>query len=306
MRQLLRYEPSIRITRSADLLAFAAALEAEAVRRYGELADLMRRRGMPAVAATFRALAEEERDHVDGVAAWARSLDQPPPDPRAFTWALPREIAESWDDLTDRTEVTPYQALAVAVLNEMRAFAVYSHIAAGTADDAMRRNAETLAAEELGHAALLRRERRRAFHAGRCAGRHGPRVPAGRVDTGSFRTQLATLAADAAAAHRAIAATLEILGDGESAALLHAVAADEAALAGSTPAPRTIPVAGSSSALLRAALAPSERLSEAMGDAAMRAEEEAVLDEAQRVQEIAIRHLARLSARLVALERRGA
>lgn len=301
MRQLLRYEPPIRITTSADLLAFAAALEAEAVRRYGDLADLMRRRGMPAVAATFRVLAEEERDHVNGVSAWARSLDQPPPDPLAFTWALPREIAESWDDLTDRTEVTPYQALAVAVLNEMRAFAVYSYIAAGTTDDSMRGNAETLAAEELGHAALLRRERRRAFH----AGRHGPPEPAGRADAGSFRTQLATLAAAAAARHRAIAATLEILGDGESAALLHAVAADEAALAGSTPAPLGPPAMGSSSVLLRAALGPSERLSEAMGDAAMRAEEEAVLEEAQRVQGIAIRHLARLSARLAAVERRA-
>lgn len=300
MRTLLRYEPSVRPSTPDELLAVAAALEGEAVRRYGQLADLMQRRGLPGAAATFRALAEEERDHADGVAAWARSLDQPPPDPQAFTWALPREIAESWDDLTDRTRVTPYQAVAVAVFNEMRAFAFYSYIAAAAADERLRRDAEKLAAEELGHAALLRRERRRAFHAERRAGR-AETVPAGAV---SVQEQIATLASEAAARHTAIAAALDAQGDTESAVLLRTVAAEEQALGGSLPVSEPGPAAAPPPTLLRAALAPSERLSEAMGDCATRAEDEATLEEAQRVQEIAVRHLARLAARLALVERR--
>lgn len=299
MRQLLRHEPSVRATTPAELLAFAAALEVEAVRRYGQLADLMHRRGMAAPAATFRALAEVERDHVDGVAAWARSLGEALPDPQAFTWALPREIAESWDELTDRTRITPYQALAVAVLNEMRAFAVYSYIAGTTADAAARRAAERLALEELGHAALLRRQRRRAFRDG-WRDKEAGAVP---LDAAALRARLCTLASTAASRHRSIAMALEAAGDGESAALLNTVAAEEAALAGVDPIPDAGPARGSVPELLREALGPGEVLSEAMGDAAMAAGDEAVLEEAQRVQEIAVGHLARLSARLVAVER---
>lgn len=299
MRQLLRYEPSIRITTPAELLAFAAALEAEAVRRYAQLAELMRRRGMAAPAATFRALAEVERGHVEGVAAWARALGHPIPDPQSFTWALPRDIAESWDELTDRTRITSYQALAVAVLNEMRAFAIYSYIAAITGDEQVRHEAERLALEELAHASLLRRQRRHAFRDG-WRDREAGGVP---LDAATLQVRLVTLALNAAARHRSIAVALETAGDMESAALLHAVAAEEMALAGGDRIPDTGPARGSVPELLRVALAPSEALSEAMGDAAAGASDEAVLKEAQRVQEIAVCHLARLSARLLTVKR---
>lgn len=301
MRRLLRYEPNVRPSTPEELLAVAAALEEEAVRRYGQLADLMQRRGMPGTAVTFRALAEEERDHVDGIAAWARSAVRSPLDPRDFTWALPREMAESWEELTDRTRVAPYEALSVAVLNEMRAFAFYSYIAAATTDERLRQAAERLADEELGHAALLRRERRRAFHVGRRAGRTEPSP----TDAAGFRLRLAALASEAEARHEAIAAALDAVDDAESAAMIRCIAAEERALAGAVVPPSELePVAGSSATLLRAALAPGERLSEAMGDIAAHATDDAILQEAQRVQEIAVRHLARLAARLAAVERR--
>ena len=60
--------------------------------------------------------------------------------------------------------LTPYKALTIAVQNEERGFAFYSYIAAHIEDAGGGRNAaEQLAREELRHAALLRRERRRAW-----------------------------------------------------------------------------------------------------------------------------------------------
>ena len=55
----------------------------------------------------------------------------------------------------------------MAVRNEERAFAFWSYVAAHAEAPEIRQAAETMAHEELGHVATLRRERRRAFHAER-------------------------------------------------------------------------------------------------------------------------------------------
>ncbi|HEY0837572.1 MAG TPA: ferritin family protein, partial [Azospirillum sp.] len=147
----------------------ALAMEEEAVRRYRQLATIMESRYALDTAATFLTLAEEEQDHAQAIAALAGRLGRPLASGAAFTWRLPPEIAASWDDLTDRTRVTPYRALAVAVLNEQRGFAWFSYVAANATDPDVRRQAEALAAEELNHAAMLRRERRAAFRRERTA-----------------------------------------------------------------------------------------------------------------------------------------
>ena len=67
---------------------------------------------------------------------------------------------------TRREPVGPahtYRALAIAVRNKERAFAFYSYIAAEARSPGVRALAEDLARDELEHAAVLRRERRRAF-----------------------------------------------------------------------------------------------------------------------------------------------
>jgi rubrerythrin len=56
------------------------------------------------------------------------------------------------------------------VHNEEIAFRFYTHVAADSDNEAVRKYAEILAREELGHAALLRAERRRAYHAERNTG----------------------------------------------------------------------------------------------------------------------------------------
>jgi hypothetical protein len=58
----------------------------------------------------------------------------------------------------------------MAVRNEERAFAFWSYVAAQATMPEIQQAAETMAREELGHVATLRRERRRAFHANRSAG----------------------------------------------------------------------------------------------------------------------------------------
>jgi hypothetical protein len=55
----------------------------------------------------------------------------------------------------------------MAVRNEERAFAFWSYVAAHAQAPEIRRAAEAMAHEELGHVAILRQERRNAFHAAR-------------------------------------------------------------------------------------------------------------------------------------------
>jgi rubrerythrin len=52
----------------------------------------------------------------------------------------------------------------MAVRNEERAFAFWSYVAAFAKDPEIKKAAEAMASEELGHVAALRRERRRAYH----------------------------------------------------------------------------------------------------------------------------------------------
>ena len=77
--------------------------------------------------------------------------------------------------------LSAYRALSMAVRNEERAFAFWSYVAAHAGDADIRHAAETMAHEELGHVATLRRERRSAFHAER---RHAFAVRAPRMGRG--------------------------------------------------------------------------------------------------------------------------
>ena len=67
--------------------------------------------------------------------------------------------------------MTPYRALSMAVRNEERAFAFWSYVAGFAKDPEIKKAAEAMAREELGHVATLRKERRRAYHSehDRCA-----------------------------------------------------------------------------------------------------------------------------------------
>ena len=237
-RSLLQTDPDIDVVDMATLVGIARAIEDEAVRRYALLAELMEHRGEPATAAAFRVMLEEERGHVEAVDRWAASFGEAAREPGGFEWLLPADLSSSWDEVSGSALLTPYRAFAVAVENEERAFSLYAYLAARAENTRIRAEAEKLGAEELRHAALLRRWRRRAYHRERRAA--GPERP--RVDSvEELRDVLAQHEAAIAAAHLALVPRLERAGDEVSARLLRGsipVAVQQQAAGPDRPAPR--------------------------------------------------------------------
>jgi len=284
------------------MMSLAAALESEAVTRYEQLAAAMTGRGEHGLAATFKAMLEEERDHLAGIERWSRELTGAAPAVAATSWVLPPEIANSWDEALASALLTPYKALSIAVLNEERGFAFYSYLAAHAYTDAVRGAAERLAREELGHAALLRRERRRAYRRERRQG------SAGSLTDADAHGSAGEMERNAAALHALIAERLSALGQTEDAAALTAVADDESRAAMALDAPAADPARTGTMGrqiaardridLLRAGLAESERLYDMYADAVDRAGTESMLRAAQRGAGRAVDHLGRIAARL--------
>lgn len=222
-RSALNEYPSVRAATLGELLGIANAVEEQAVRRYAQLAAVMERRGEHETAEAFRRMHREEQAHVDVVAGMAAGHDLPVPSATDFTWQLPPEIAASWSQAASSSLLTPYRAFAIAVRNEEQAFALFSYLAAHAEDPTVAAEAETLAREELAHAALLRKWRRAAYHAEhrrRCA----PRTEIGTVQ--ELDQMLAQQEALIAGCHSALAHRLRALGDDLSAALLLSLADD--------------------------------------------------------------------------------
>lgn len=216
-RSLLRDDPGIDVVNMATLIAVANAIEEESVRRYTLLAEMMERRGEAATAAAFRVMLEEERRHVIAVQRWAASVGESVPAAEAFEWRLPADLSSSWDKLSASTLLTPYRAFAMAVENEKRAFSFYAYLAAHAEDAQVRAEAEKLGAEELRHAAMLRRWRRRAYHRER---RPAPPVPLEIDSVEMLHDVLTQHEAAIARTHRALADRLKRVGDEASAKVL--------------------------------------------------------------------------------------
>ena len=92
--------------------------------------------------------------------------------------------------------MTPYRALAMAVRNEERAFAFWSYVAGFAKDPEIKKAAEAMAREELGHVAILRKERRRAYHSEHDRTRAGQQGNVGHVDAAVLERRLAAHLAD--------------------------------------------------------------------------------------------------------------
>jgi rubrerythrin len=157
-------EPGRVIRSIGELLGVLHAMEQQAASRYTALARQMQKRGAEDLAAIFRHLAEEEEGHIRQVAHWRESLTDPvghfPLDhPAPHEPFEPDEVAE----LTGSATMTPYRALSLAVRGEDRAVTFWTYVSAKAPNKAVKQAAEKVAHEELEHAALLRRERRRAY-----------------------------------------------------------------------------------------------------------------------------------------------
>lgn len=155
---------SINVKNPSDLFSIALQAEREAIRRYTQLMNCMLKGKNESAAALFDRMVTEEREHERLLLKWMRQegIDENP-DIDPVAWSDPNVSTVYNDDARDPFSSSPYKALAFAVHNEEIAFRFYTHVAANTDNDVIRVYAETLAREELGHAALLRAERRLAY-----------------------------------------------------------------------------------------------------------------------------------------------
>ena len=159
---------NLEIRSTTKLISIALAAEREAIRRYAELAGKMKEDGHDKVGALFERMVVEEQAHEQKLTEWAALaglvIDE---DIEPVKWEDPG-VATTYDaEAIDPHLSSPYKALAFAVHNEERGFRFYSYVAAHSNDPGVCEYAEILAREELGHAALLRGHRRRAWHAQR-------------------------------------------------------------------------------------------------------------------------------------------
>jgi len=192
---------------TSDLMSIAWQAEHETVKRYTRLAEAMRRQGNLEVTALFDRMIEEERRHEELIEEWAELEGvQLRKDIGPIVWEDPQVSTDYDAEAVDPLHSTPYRALAFAVHNEERAFRFYIRIAASTEDETLREYAEILAQEELGHAALLRAMRRRAWHAEQDAHHEDPDIDPAVIQT------LGDLLAVARCAEYCLAANLSAIG----------------------------------------------------------------------------------------------
>ncbi len=296
---ILKKEPPGRVASVEELMAIAHAIEREAARHYRELSQRMRARGEESIAALLASLEDMEDDGADRIDARARAITGKAPDLAAIRWELPEKFDE---EASKSYLLTPYRVLAIAVRNEERAFAFYSYVAAGADDERVRRFAEELAKDELSHAKLLRRERRKAWRREGRNGATGPPRLKRPESVDMLRQQAAAMERAAAEDHRSLAAALRGRGDTESAALFDEAAADEENCAASIEARP----AGGRVAVQPARAAPTvwdglqslEFAFERYSNVAESADNEEIMLEAQSLAERALRRLARVQGSL--------
>jgi rubrerythrin len=277
-----------------ELMAMAQAVEKETARFYRELAARMRARDDERLARLFDFLAAIEDKHLVELGRRAAELLGEAPLREAAAWQMPNSFDE--EEGSSRL-LTPYRALAIAVRNEDQAFAFYSYLAAEAPNEQARKIAEELAKEELAHAALLRRERRKAYHADESRDRPRP------SDLPRSVTELLILCCEmerrAARYHRALAETL--VRQGKTAAAFVEAAADEEESARDAAARigRDLP---DGAADIRPTVSGGLRLLEEAFDRyaeiAGRSTEESVMEEAQTLAARAVRRLGLVHASL--------
>ncbi|NVO12456.1 MAG: ferritin family protein [Rhodoplanes sp.] len=196
----LQAPPPAPVRSMTELFAIAQAMETDAVAYYNAMAVAMRQRGSAALADVFDRLAAVERGHVAQVDDWSRRQHGAVPEPTRLRWSPPDTFDVPAGEASRSRLITPYGALAAAVRQEERAFTFWSYVAAEAADDEVRRAAEHMALEELEHVAILRRERRSAWHAER-----GTRAPSRHLTLADLAERERAIAALLAAAPEQIA-----------------------------------------------------------------------------------------------------
>jgi len=133
----------------AEFFAQALAIETEASDRYALLADQMEVHNNRKIAEIFRKMARIELQHRDEIArrAGAAVVEGRP---ASFTWVGP-DGPEAIDLEAVHYLMTPYRALMLARLNEVRAVEYFEAIAATTTDPEIAAFAAEMAEDERNH-----------------------------------------------------------------------------------------------------------------------------------------------------------
>jgi rubrerythrin len=138
-----------------EFMAFALAMEREAVDRYTDFADTMETHNNREVAAMFRKMAGYEAKHAEQIMAemgWTATTRLPVVTLNWPGFEAPETV--SFDDV--HYLMRPYHALQLALAAEERAERFFAELARITTSDSVRRAAQEMQAEEAEHAQLVR------------------------------------------------------------------------------------------------------------------------------------------------------
>jgi len=150
----------INMLERPGFLAYALAIENEAVERYTIFAEQMEVTNNKEVADLFREMARLEQLHADELEALVG--DQSLPESASWEFEWPHgEPPESLDFSDTHYLMTPYQALTLVLNAERRAVEFFESVEASTADQDVRKMAAEFASEEREHVDRVRKWRER-------------------------------------------------------------------------------------------------------------------------------------------------
>lgn len=136
----------------AEFMAYAYAMEVEAVERYAELAEQLSTHHNREVAELFARLSRIEGRHRDQIAAQMGWTEPPPAS--VFRWETP-EGPETTDYGELHYLMQPWHALRLAEHNERRAVEFFERFAAARVPAEVRAAALEMAEEEREHVRLI-------------------------------------------------------------------------------------------------------------------------------------------------------
>lgn len=146
---------SVKIKSVGELLAHAKVLETEAYECYCDLAEQMEVHHNKEVAALFRKLAAEEKNHIDQVEERAGGEEIPHMAPWDF-----KVFDVEAHGLTGAREVhymmTPYHALVLALRAEEKSLAYFTQVVENSNDEQVIAMAKDLQDEERHHIEMVK------------------------------------------------------------------------------------------------------------------------------------------------------
>jgi rubrerythrin len=313
--RLLPVLPEIAATTIDEVLALAHALECQAAARYELFGRCMRQVGHAHLAGVFESLAAEERRHVEGVERLSEDLLSGPPMADVMDWIVPETFSP--EEVGAPSQLARQDVLAIAIRSEERAFSFWNHVAATAKSDSVRQQAESMARQELVHAAKLRYERRRAYQTLAPSLPHSYASSVAVPNAAAVWREARRLEAQAADYLASVGARLLRLGDENSAILLQTIAenmrlivpvangkqviGDDMELIS-----RSVEVAAASgrSGLLFEAAGVVDRLVERYAGMLAASPDAAVTAEIEKFATPALKHLEQINGRLYAVEPR--